>query len=193
MERVIYSNYRLYDQYDDAKAFLMEEYPELCNVEVEDAKTHEIHMEPSDNQIWEEIYSEDEFYWNEVWRDVKNFFAGKQVIMFGTKGRWDGTYAGGGIGTFEELFYELATDCDYIEFIDDNGHFYIRCSHHDGSNFMEVKILSQKGYDFADNWAYGWDDKYNFSEQELHKKIATNNFLSCLPHYCHTVWGSKGC
>lgn len=187
MKHVIYSNYDLSDRYEDTKQLIIEDYPELCN-EVEYADGT-IALEPSDEKVWDFIYDDDQFYWDDIWSEVKNFFAGRQVIMFGSIGRWDGTFGGGKIGNFEDLFYNLIEDCDYIELSDEDGHFYINCSHHDGSNSMEVKILSQKGSEFADHWDYYYGDpKYNFSECELHRKIATNNFLSALPHYWEKVW-----
>ena len=186
MKHIIYSNYDLSDRYEETKQLIIEDYPELCN-EVEYADGTII-MEPSDEKVWDFIYDDDDIIWRETFAEVKKFFEGRQVIMFGSIGRWDGTFGGGEIGDFEDLFYDLIEDCDYIELSDEDGHFYIRCSHHDGSNSMEVKILSQKGYDFADNWKADWDDKYNFPERELHRRLATNNFLSSLPHYWKKVW-----
>jgi len=192
MKRTIYSNYDLYDNFDDTKQFIMDEYPELCEVEVEDAKTHEIHMEPSDSKVWDFIYNDDSWYWDETWSELKNFFKDDHVIFFGTVGTWRGNFAGGKIGYFEDLVQDAIQDCDYVEFTDEDGHLYLRCSHHDGTNDFEIKVLSQKGSDFADNWENGYlyydDKRYDFTEQELHKKIATNNFLSHLPHYWKRVY-----
>lgn len=174
MKHVIYSNYDVCTMFDDAKAFLEEAYPEL---------------EHTDDDIWEQVYADDEINWESVWTDIKNFFVGKQVIMFGTMGRWNGNFAGGKIGEFEDLFNNLIRDCDYVEIEDDNGHMNITCSHHDGTNSVEVKILSSRGENFAENWAYDYSPKYDFSEEKLHEKIVKNNFLSALPHFAKSVYG----
>lgn len=174
MKHVIYSNYNLDERFDETKQFVIDEYPDL---------------EPSDDTVWDFIYEEDTIEWDAIWHELKNFFENKTVIMYGTTGRWNGTFAGGKIGEFEDLFNSLIRDCDYVEIEDNNGHMNITCSHHDGTNSMEVKILSSRGDNFAENWAYDYSPRYDFSEEELHEKIVKNNFLSALPHFAKSVYG----
>lgn len=44
------------------------------------------------------------------------------------------------------MFYKAMTDCDYFRIYDENGHMYLTCSHHDGTNHFEIKIVTEKGY-----------------------------------------------
>lgn len=187
MKTTIYSNYNLDDNYNEIRQLIIDEYPELCT-EVEN-NGDSVSMVPSEKTIWDFIFENDSINWDDTFSEVKEFFANKTVIMFGNIGRWNGNFCGGSIGDFETLFNILISDCDYVELLDDNGHFYINCSHHDGNNSMQVKILSERGKTFVENWEYDYSHKYNFNEQTLHEKIATNNFLSALPHFARKVYG----
>jgi len=188
-QRVIYDNYSLYDMEDDVKEFLMEEYPELCTVEVEDAKTHEIHYEPTDEQIWNRIYEDDRWEWDDIFSQLKSFFKNKTLVMAGTVGLWHGRYSGGEIGEFEDLFYDITKDCDYWKFTDSNGHLNLECTHHDGTHYVEFRILTDAGNKFSDNWNYSYNKRYNFSEGALCEKLASNSHYSLRPNFCKTVWG----
>ena len=176
-ERVIYNNYDLWEDYaDDCRELLTEEYDE------EDI---------TDNMIWDEIYAQDSLNWDDEFYNLKDFFSGHGFFMIrGNVGRWDGTHAAGKIfSNFEDIFYEVTRDCAYIKMWDENGHFFLQCSHHDGTNIFEIKRITYKAYQFADNWAYNWDDKR--TEREIHDIIWDSNFLSSLPHYAHNVYGCK--
>lgn len=176
-ERIIYNNYDLWEDYaDDARAFLAEEYPE------EDI---------TDNSIWEEIYFQDNINWEDEHEQLKDFFTGNGHFMIrGYVGRWDGRHAAGYVfDDFDDMFYKAVKDCDYIKMWDENGHFYLKCSHHDGTNLFEIKRISSKGYDFIDNWNYNYGDTR--TEEKIHTIVWNSNFLSSLPHFAHTVYGCK--
>ena len=176
-ERIIYNNYDLWEDYaDDARAFLAEEYPE---------------EEITDNSIWDEIYFQDNINWEDEHERLKDFFTGNGYFMIrGYVGRWDGRHAAGYVfDDFDDMFYKAVKDCDYIKIWDENGHFYLKCSHHDGTNFFEIKRISSKGYDFIDNWNYNYEDTR--TEEKIHTIVWNSNFLSSLPHFAHTVYGCK--
>lgn len=177
----IYSNYDLGDMYDDARQYLIDEW----GVNEED----EADIMPTDDEIWKEIYAQDEMNWDDTFYELKNFFKDKKVIFFGSLGLWTGRHDAGKIGDFESLFYEAVRDCDYIEFSDRDGHLELKCSHHDGTNYFEIRVLTDKGYNYAENWAYGYNKKYDYSEQEMHNRITHCSQLSRLPYYCKNVWG----
>lgn len=172
----IYSNYDLYKNFDETKQFLIDEY------EMED---------PSDEQVWARINDDDGWAWDDAWDDLTSFFKNKPVIMTGTFGAWNGTYKGGKIGWFADLWYDLVKECDYVEITDNNGHFLIRCSHHDGTNNVEVKLLTDKATTLVENWEDNVDGKYNYGEEKLHDKIMGCNFLSKIPHFAKTVYGME--
>lgn len=176
-ERIIYNNYDLWEDYaDDARAFLAEEYPE---------------EEITDNSIWDEIYFQDNINWEDEHERLKDFFTGNGYFMIrGYVGRWDGRHAAGYVfDDFDDMFYQAVKDCDYIKMWDENGRFYLKCSHHDGTNLFEIKRINQKAYEFIDNWSYSWDD--DRTEAEIHSIVWNSNFLSSLPHFAHTVYGCK--
>lgn len=174
-ERVIYSNYDLWEDYaESAKEYLMEEYPE--------------DGEPSENAIWEEIYTEDSINWEDEFAQLQEYFDGVSLICFGSVGRWDGSFPGGRVFyDFKTLFFDATEDCAYWKLWDENGHLYLECSHHDGTNSFEIKTINDTAVHFIDNWEYSPDD--NRTEEEIHKIIVESNFFSALPHYAHNVFG----
>ena len=60
----------------------------------------------------------------------------------------------------------------------------IKASHHDGTNYAELKELTCKGSNYAA------DHRYD-SDREVHEKLWNSNFYTRLPHYAHKVWGCK--
>lgn len=172
-QRVIYNNYDLWEDYsDDARAYLEEE------------------NDPDDiaeNQIWEEIYFQDNLNWEEEHARLKDFFTGHgYFLLMGTVGRWNGRHAAGYVfNDFDDMFYKAVKDCEYIKMWDENGHFYLKCSHHDGTNFFEIKRITYKALDFIEKWE---NEK---SEKEKHNIVWNSNFLSSLPHFAHTVYGCE--
>lgn len=98
------------------------------------------------------------------------------LLVTGTCGRWNGRFDGGYIADDLESLLKVTKDCVFIKIWEDNGHVYIKCSHHDGTNYVEIKKLSEKGRNFYEN---SWD----MDERILHEKIWKNNSLSNLPHW----------
>lgn len=173
---VIYDNYCLYDMFDDCKDFLKEAYEE---------------SEITDNMVWDEIYFCDKTNWEDEHERLKDFFTGHGYFMIrGYVGRWDGRHAAGYVfNDFDDAFYKAVKDCDYVKLWDENGRFYLKCSHHDGTNLFEIKRINYKAYEFIDNWAHSWGDPR--SEEEVHNVVWNSNFLSGLPHYARFTYGCK--
>ena len=180
-KKIIYSSYTICDNFEDKKKFLMEESTELCTVEV----THEdgtITYEPSDDDVYNTLYYEDACIWEDIFSTLKQFFKNKEVIFVGTVQLWNGTFKGGKIGKFEDLFNDLLRDCNDWEFSEDeNGVLNLKCSHHDGTNYFNIKTLTEKGSNLYDDWYYDLDT--NESEEEVHKKIFDNIELSIAPNF----------
>lgn len=174
--RVIYDNYNIYDCYSNAaEEYLREEYPD---------------KEPTTDAIWDLCYEYDETYWDDAKTEMESFFDKSDTpwLAVGTVGRWNGTFAGGFVfNTFDELMRKIGKDCDYFNFTDENGHFYMVCSHHDGTNSIEVKRLTKAGERLLENWNYRYDKRYSFSERVLHQKLF--NAYSTLPRFASEVYG----
>ena len=168
--RTIYNNYNLWeDSKDDA---------------IETLKANDITI--TDSAIWEEIYNQDEYDWIGIKDDLERFFNGESTwILQGTCECWDGNHKAGMIfEDFEEMLNKAAKDCDYIHLYDKNGHLYLKCSHHDGTNYYEIKKVTDRGVEYLANWKDNWDD--NRTEQYVHNQIMER--YSVLPHFGHKVY-----
>lgn len=170
-ERTIYNNYNLWeDCLEDAKETLIANGIE----------------NPTEEEIWEEIYFIDSINWEEEKERLVEFFKNNTWILQGYTGRWDGNYKGGFIFTdFEEMFDRATKDCGYIHIYDENGHLFLKCSHHDGTNLYEIKKVTEKGINYIDRWEYDWNDKR--TEGYVHNKVMKR--YSILPHFAHMVYG----
>ena len=137
-----------------------------------------------DDLVTNKVYADDDVncydFKVEFGRFLKN--APNGFLLCGTSGRWDGTYSGGCyVKNFDDL-YKFWKDCDYIKVWDENGHLYFMASHHDGTNYAELKELTDKGHEYMNN--HIWE-----SDREVHEKLFNSNFYTKLPHYAHKVWG----
>lgn len=165
-ERVIFDNYDLDANYKD-----------------EALETLEINgnENPSDDDIWNmmtDLMQENEAA---VFDDLEDFFSGNTFIASGTIGRWDGDHSGFMIfSSFEELLRTVLNDCELFRFTDVDGHLYMKASHHDGTNYVEIKAITKKGKEFYDDWCYG---ENSLNEKEMHNELFTNNEYSMLPNY----------
>lgn len=169
--RIIYNNYNLWEDYAvDARELLKEERPDE-NI--------------TENEIWDKIYELTATDFDDEHERLRDFFTGHGYFLLrGTVGRWNGNHAAGYVfSNFDAMFYKATKDCDYVKMWDENGHFYLQCSHHDGTNLFEIKRITDKAFNFIEN-----TDK---PMKEAHTIVWNNNFLSSLPHYVHTVYGCK--
>lgn len=176
MRTTIYNNYYLWD------------YAELAKENIRDNIGDD--YEPSEEEIWDEIYDIDKDVWEDALWNMQNFFNkdGDKWLLVGVVELWRGIFHGGFIfETFEEMMNKATKDCEYFDFYDENGHFWLKCSHHDGTNLYEIKKLTDKGKQLLDNWAYGTTKRYDYSEQRLHEKLYNN--YSVLPRFARNVCG----
>ena len=176
-ERTIYDNYYLWKTYPD----------DMLTEMAHDCEWIEENEEPSDEQLWEWRYEQDQFDWENEKSMLENFFEGKTVGFFGSVGLWHGVYKAGNIGEFWDLFHKAITDCDYIKLYDENGHFYLTCTHHDGTCHFEVKEITDKGREYLENWEDNWNDKR--TEEYCHDQIYKR--YSKIPRYAQKVFGCK--
>jgi len=170
-ERIIFDNYNPDKYYPDAdvREALLE-----CDGYSED--------EISENDIWERRNFEMETWWDDEQMMLKNFFDDKTVVMSGTIGRWNGIKRGCDIGDFWKLFGDITQDCHYWKLYDMNGHFYITCSHHDGTNCVEIKVVTNKGIDYLERCNEDWRTP---NGNQLMNKYTR------LPRFAEKVFGCK--
>lgn len=174
MKHTLYSNYYGWISEDEIRQYLWDcEYIDHLD-------------EATDEMIYNEMYELERMYWNDISYELKHFFdKGDAWLLTGSIGRWDGNYRGGYIfNTFEE-FCKCLEDCAYIEIVDNKGHLEVKCSHHDGTNFYEVKRVSDFGCEYFGT--HSWE----LSLEEIFTKMWNNNFMTSLPHFARDVYGCK--
>lgn len=169
--RTIYDNYDLWDTYEAVARETLAEYDD----------------NPSDDEIWNVIYDEDSINWDCVKEELEKFFNdGSTWILRGTAEQWNGSFEAGTVfNDFMKMLSTATSDCDYVRIYDENGHFYIECSHHDGTNHYEVKKVTAQGIKYLENRESYYNDKR--SEQYVHDRIMER--YSTLPRFVQTVYG----
>ncbi len=158
--KTIFTNYN-YDAYmEEAKERQMDEYDE--------------EGEPSEDEIYEEagvLCDEDWCYF--VRPGLENYFKAHKCIATGTVGLWNGRYRGGLIIEEMQDFDRLISDCDYVEIIlNDDNNLEMKASHHDGTNYYEIKKLTDEGYE------YYCENNIYLSREELCETLFHNNEYS---------------
>ena len=176
-ERIIYNNYDLDEDYPD---------DEVDEILIENGVV-ESKEDITEEMRWDERYFSKDIEWDDTKAQLDEFFDGKTVLFIGETGLWHGVYRAGAVGEFWDLYNKALTDCDYVKIYDENGHFYISCSHHDGSCHYEVKILTKEGEDYLERWEDNWDDRR--SEGDVHHQIFKR--YSHIPRFAEKVYGYK--
>lgn len=142
-ERVIYDNYNPWETYPDD--ILREMALECGWVDSKD--------EIIDEDLWRWRDEEMELDWENEKEMLTGYFDDKEVIFIGAVGLWHGTYEAKEKGDFWQLFDKAMKDCDYFRIYDTNGHLHLTCSHHDGTNHFEIKVVTKKGYTVLPRYA----------------------------------------
>ena len=155
----LYSNEFDSEHYEAARQFLLEASGE----------------EPTDSEIFEELYVEDDINWDDFKSEYKEYFNTNNFVVRANLGRWCGRFESGKImtGGWKD-FLRVIQNYDYLEIVDNNGHLEIVGTHHDGRDYFEIRELTRKGDEYADGYHY---DK---SESEDAQAVS-NNFHSRLP------------
>lgn len=175
-ERIIYDNNYSSAKEKDCREFLLEAYGEDEGWQTVD--------DIPDDRVWQEMAFTDEINWEDESYELRRFFDDGHWILQGSLGLWNGRHRGGyTFSSFGELAHSW-DKCDYIKLYDENGHFCIEASHHDGTNCYEVKRLTEKGYEYLDSHT-------SCNREGVHDTLFNNNFYSALPHYAHKVYGCK--
>lgn len=183
-ERIIFSNYDVISTYRE-KAL---DYLRDCDGMTED----EISM-LTDDDIYNECFRMSEYAWEDAINELSAFLSEDETwVMSGKIGAWHGTIAGGitfgWLGTyknFKTALFAAIEDCDYAEIKDCNGHLYLKCSHHDGTNFFEIKKVRPCAYHFLEEADEG---RCSLRESELH--VHLKKYYSTVPNFVHSVWGA---
>ena len=133
--------------------------------------------------VYHEMDEERRHDWDSFMADLDDMFDKDCYLLTGVCGRWDGPAEGGKFIHGTQDLLDAIRHLDYVKFYDENGHFMIYGSHHDGSDCYELKKLTSKGWELAYN-NYFAHDRY------LHNTIMKNNFFSALPRMAERLYGA---
>ncbi|MDE5639177.1 MAG: hypothetical protein K2I47_05215 [Odoribacter sp.] len=139
--KTIYNNYDLWEDYAEAAK-------EVCE---EDG------MEVTEYNIWTEIYRLDEGCWEEVRRQLATFFQGRMWLLYGYVMRWNGRQRAGFVFTsFWEMFQKATKDQEHVHIFEQGNRMFLECLHHDGTNFYEIRKITEKGCSYLKRWEKNW-------------------------------------
>ena len=183
-------NYKVvyFDNYNYESILSKDEFLEM----LEDSYTEEEIKEMSydaKRELYEtNCFSLEEYCYEEVIDSLKDFFEGQVFLASGSMGRWDRTCTGidlmgyssyfNSYDNFKDFFDNLTQDCDYIKIgITRDNKFFIQCSHHDGTNYVELKTVTPKGISLLHKFFY--DEKLQqYKDVELLGKIWNSKVYS---------------
>ena len=168
-ERIIFQNYDL-DLENAKENLIVNGITEFSDSDVYDEATWISEMEYEDEVI-----------------GIKEFLDkyGKYgIICVGICGRWNGNFPGGFIAeTWEDVMYRFQ-DCGFIKIWDENGHLYLKGTHHDGTHSVEIKLLTEKGKAYNETHWHEYDRK-------VHSQLFKYSRYTNLPRYAERVYGCK--
>ena len=177
-KRILYSNYDTTELFNDAARYLLNEYGNNNN--------WNIISDIPESEIWDTVNRMDNDNWASFRCELSEFIQkNDSFLLMGTVGLWTGRHAGGFIFSDIDELSKAWTNCDYIEFYDENGHLYLRCSHHDGTNLYEIKKISKQGMEYYSDKIDNDDE----NEKGIHQRMFSCNFYTMLPHFAHDVYG----
>lgn len=131
--------------------------------------------------VLNEIQYQEEELWREIMDCFDAMFNDNYYLLTGYIGSWRGKLEGGKFIKSTDDLLDALEHLDYIRIIDRNGHLIIEGSHHDGSDRYELKKLTRKGYELANN-------NYFANDRKLHNTIMKTNFYSALPRFAKALY-----
>ena len=173
MTSTIYTNEYSAQAEQEAREYLFEEYGESNGWN----SPEEVPCE----EMWNELSFQNEINWNDFEAEAKKFFD-DYFLVKGSIGRWNGRFYGYKMVTnFNELC-TLWNDCDYITIKDINGKFQIEATHHDGTNYYEVKRMTHKGLERLQHYEERCG-VFEYDEQYIYNILFNDSHYTHLPCY----------
>lgn len=106
------------------------------------------HENISEEDIYCLINEQNDLAWSDFINEFEKYLLDKWYIATGTCGLWNGEVKGGKVIPGINTFLNLLIDCNYVKISDIDGRLMIKCSHHDGTNYYELRELNDRGLDF---------------------------------------------
>lgn len=130
--------------------------------------------EVSDEEVEKRLYSDNELEFEYIGEVLSTLFEKKnKLLVKGVESTWSGKGEGGKIIDEWSELLNIFSHCACIKIQTEKGHLYISGSHHDGGLEVEVKELTKKGEDYAENH---WYD----SDRDVHTKLFNSSNYSRL-------------
>ena len=128
----------------------------------------------TDEQVWNELAEIEHANWEDCLDNLKELFAGRKCIAYGTIGTWMGNREGAKLfDDVKDAIKEIVKDCDYITIeSSDEGTIKVTASHHDGTHHMELKAVNSCGVRYYEN-EYNWRRQ---SEFEVLMRLWESNY-----------------
>ena len=165
-EIIIYDNTNHEERYDEAKDFLF-------STRAEDFDWQSIGDVP-EKMIYDEMSFMKSLDFQYFQYKMSELMSKDICIIMGTCGRWNRQVS---CGRFIESFDELMGFIDHLNYLtikDRDGHLIINGAHYDGNDRYELKLLTAKGFSYADRNEFA-------HTKELHEKIMNTRAYSRLP------------
>ena len=89
--------------------------------------------------------------------------------------------------TMEEMLQAILKDCDYVKIWSDDGHLFIKASHHDGTHEFEIKLITDKGYNVLEEWE---DGEIDMTCYEMYNNLWENEEYTELPRIEKELWNA---
>lgn len=144
--------------------------------------------EPTQSQLECWINDEMEFARDSFECEMKNFLKRHdKFILFGTFGAWDGPKGICAlVDDLDDLQSALSLRGDNtVTFEDVSGKLIVTQSHHDGTNYYELRPLTKKGLDhYNNNYVTG------SRNTQLRMDLATVKCYTKNANYAKTMWGA---
>ena len=166
-KNIIYSN----DPYDFNEEEMRESWLESA-----EANDWEIPEDgPSDDEIWQEWYDQNERNWDDIEAEVKYHNERGSYLIIASLGLWNGRFDGGRLveGTLSEAIRTCFEDYNRVYWQDKN--LKVSAVHHDGTNYFIIKKLTDRGIEFYNNHEWEMDAR------TLNEKLFRDS------HYSHSV------
>ena len=166
----------LFDNYDSYKYF--DEYKQS----IADANDMDVNDVP-DDWVYDAMSDDETETWDECKSLLRSAFMGRAVIACGTAELWYRRgEAYGMYGDIDEAIEHITKDCDYVKIWQEKGHTFIRASHHDGTHEFELKVVTDNGDRYWDNWRFEQDPRtLHYSESLVLSNIWESSKYSVLP------------
>lgn len=136
---------------------------EECYGESPDENALDKYIQDINGWYLDDVRGEIEFYEKENGQ--------KQYIVLANLGLWNGRFDGGKI---INGLWEAISQCfeDFNEIYEEGGKLKVVAHHHDGTNYFEIKELTERGEEYSER------HKWDMSDRELHQKLFNDSHYS---------------